>query len=148
MAVGRHRGEPRARVQAPWSSKGWYADEIRRGRDPEILRIYEVAGRGKVNPIGYREGTPALAVSPATHNPWLRLPLALIGAGAGAFLFVQLSASPVWAWLAGGAFWAIAVLIIVTAIRQIPSWHRARRMVREYLAEHPGKFPLELRWYQ
>lgn len=31
--------------------------------------------------------------------------------------------------------------------RAAPSWHRARRVAKHYLRDHPGELPPELRWY-
>lgn len=85
-------------------------------------------------------------MTPATHNPYLQLPVALMAALAGLFLFIQLSGSLVWAALAGGFFWLAAVLLLFVSIRRIPSWHRARRLVREYVKRTSSEFPQELRW--
>jgi len=41
---------------------------------------------------------------------------------------------------------AFGAFALAGALR-IPSWHRARRRAREYIAENGGKFPPDLRWY-
>ena len=135
------------RVDAPWSSRGRYGRSIRRDQDPAILKLYEQAGNGRVNPIGFTADRPALIMTPSRHNPYLQLPLALIAGLAGFFLYERLLSAPAWALVVGSFFWLGAGVIIVMALRRIPSWHRARALVREHLNNHPGKFPQELKWF-
>jgi hypothetical protein len=63
----------------------------------------------------------------------------------GIFLFVKLSTA---LWLAISLlvfFVGLSALSLIFSIRRIPAWHRARRVAREYLAEHGGRMPPELR---
>lgn len=63
----------------------------------------------------------------------------------GVFLFVKLD-SALWLaillvlFFAGGS-----LLIVVMSIRRMPSWHRARKVAREYIQENGGDMPRELR---
>ncbi len=135
------------RPTAPWSDKGWYGDQSRRRISPEIRQLIEQEGRGRWNPVLYYEGRAALAWSPAFHNPYFA---AGIGAGflaIAVFLFVQMRGVPWLAALVGGLFFVASVTIVALNIRRVPSWHRARRSVRNHIARHGGTFPYELRWY-
>ena len=133
------------KVVAPWSSDGWFGEEVRRKQSSEVYQVIAAAGRGGINPVGFRADKPGLASTPGTHNPYLNVILS--GMISGVFLFGKLVDAPALAWAAGGFFWLAAIPITVMNIRRIPSWHRARRDVRADLREHPGKFPVELRWY-
>jgi len=118
----------------------------RRRRDPEIERIYQIAGRGRVNPLGY---TP-VASGPvgAPHSPWLRLLFAVVlGLMAWGLFDRVVVGSLLVAVILCGLIWCFVAFLAFWSIRQMPSWYRARRMVRAYLLEHPGKFPKQLRWY-
>lgn len=55
-----HRRRKNRLVQAPWSREGWYTDEYYASRDRELDAKVEAAG--KVNPYGYYEDRPGLAV--------------------------------------------------------------------------------------
>jgi hypothetical protein len=139
--------EDGARFTAPWSRNGWYGREVRGRQNPEIEKLYLVAGRGRVNPIGFTADRPALAMSAGTHNPYLNLPIAVMFLAMGVFLFDKLSASLLGASLLAGFFWLGAIFAIVVNVRRIPSWHRARKLVHEYVDRNGEKFPNELKWY-
>jgi hypothetical protein len=129
----------------PWSDKGWYGQESR--LSPEIKKLLDEAGRGKVNPIGYYRETPASAVSLATHNPYFPLVYSVGFAFIGAFLFDKLRAEPWGAWLVGGLFCLAAIAMVILNLRRLPAWHRARRLVNEYVTAQGEPFPRQLRWY-
>lgn len=107
--------------------------------------MYEIAGNGRVNPLGYPP--TRLPIGPP-HNPWTRLLVVALVAGVGFLLLYLLRPAALGGVLAASPFWAGAVALLVMSVRQIPAWHRARRMVRAYLEDHAGAFPLELRWYR
>lgn len=134
------------RFDAPWSRNGPYGRSVRAARDPAIVAIIEAAGRGKVNPIGFVADSPALAVTPAMHNPYLQIPLAATCLWVAIFLWGKLYETPLIAIPVCGLFIALSLLIAVMNLRRIPAWHRARRDVRKYLENNPGEFPRELRW--
>ncbi len=135
---------------APSDPSGWYGQHARSRRDPVIQEIIRTSGSDKVNPIGYNESDiPAVSItmSSVSHNPYMYLvPCgALVGAG---FFFLSVLSPPLWVALATAVgCWSVALWVLVKALQRIPSWHRARRRVREYLAENPGRFPNELRWF-
>lgn len=131
----------------PWSKNGWYGDEVRRSRDPAITEIIRNAGRGRVAASGFERGRPGLDVSPASHSPYILIFWCTVFVAFGFFLFVQLSETAWLAWVVAGIFWLGALIGFASAMRQIPSWHRARRDVKEYLRHHEGSFPQELKWY-
>lgn len=136
------------RFTAPWSSSGWYGEAKEAERDPEMYAIIRRAGRGQIDPLGFRADSPALAVTPSTHNPYLALPLVAILAAVGTFLFGRLQGSaPVWGVITGLFFGLAALVILAMNVRRIPAWHRARRDVRNHISEHGGVFPRELRWF-
>lgn len=76
----------RRRVNAPSSSAGWYGDQARADRDPELDRLIQEEGKGRGNPAGYRQDRPILAVSSAMHNPYLNLFTLGLLVGLGFFL--------------------------------------------------------------
>lgn len=141
------RRERRQRVNAPWSSKGWYGDEMRGARDPELDRLIQAEGRGKINPLGYYQDRPIFAVSPAMHNPYLNLVSGALTVWVGTFLFNETLPSLLGAFALGGFFWFLGAGIIFFTVIRIPSWHRARQVAKEYLRTHEGELPPELRLY-
>jgi hypothetical protein len=135
-------------VIAPWSSKGWYGQRVRRHQDPEIQAIIRASGSKRINPIGFAEPqSPALAVTAAAHNPYLSLIPAAVGFLVGVILWTKLSVNPGAALAAASFFWAAGLFLFAVNVIRIRSWHRARRNVRAYLLEHHGEFPKELKWY-
>lgn len=142
---GRHvkRGKS---VQMPWSNKGWSTDEYYADRDRDLDKKVEQAGRG-VNPYGYYEDRPGLAISPVMHNPYFTYVLAGVNAWLAWFSFDKLAGL---LWLAVSVcvfFGLIALIAIVMTSLRVPGWHRARKVAKAYVAEHGGKFPSELKWY-
>lgn len=137
-------GEPK--FSPPWSSNTPYGRRARGQLDPAVQEVLRQAGRGKVDPLGFRADRAALIMTPARHNPYLNLPFPVLFGGM-AWLVIDRVPLP-WSIFAGGFFVLGSLLILVQSIRRIPSWHRARRMVADYLRSNPGTFPDELKWYQ
>ncbi|MFB2557061.1 hypothetical protein [Herbiconiux liangxiaofengii] len=138
----------RPNLQAPWSEKGWYSDEYEAARDPEVERVVEQAGRS-LHPYGYKDNRPGLAISPVFHNPYLNLPLTGVFVWGGLFLFEKLRDDAFVAAVVCLIFFSLVALIgVVMSALRAPGWHRARRDVRAYIAEHGGPFPPELLWYR
>lgn len=135
-------------VQAPWSTTGWYSDEYWAARDPKLDELVQKEGRGRINPYGNYEDRPGKAISAMMHNPCPTLAFVPVIVWFGLFLFDK-SQNVLW--------WAIIQLVLclmasifvaaITAFR-IPSWHRARKAAKGYVAEHGGTFPPELLWYR
>lgn len=149
MSDGKKRGRreaERAKLQWPWSNRGWSTDEYRSQRDADLDRKVEEAG--PVLPYGYYEDRPGLAISPLMHNPYLNLVFGPVFVWLGLFVLDKLH--EVLGLAIGLAiFFGLvgAVVLIVSAVR-IPGWHRARRLARDHIAEHGGNYPPELRWYR
>lgn len=135
------------RMNAPWSSKGWYGAQQRAARNPELERLIAAEGRGRINPKGYEQDRPIFAISPAMHNPYLNVVFGAVMAWVGWFLFEQMMPELVPALALGGLFWFAAAFITVFSLVRAPSWHRARRVAKRYLCDHPGELPPELRWH-
>lgn len=134
------------RVIPPWSDSGWYGQETRKRLDPELRALILSAGLGKVNPIGYFPGMPAAVWSGAAHNPYTAILVGTIALATGIFMFVQMIAV-LWAAIAaGGVFFALGLMIVVPSVRRVPSWHRARKLVRDFVVETGRPYPKELRW--
>jgi hypothetical protein len=134
----------RPSIQAPWSSKGWSTDEYYAERDP-VLDEIDATTRG---PLPYvRADRPGLRIAAGTNNPYLSIVLivpAMIAAGA--ILYSDLSGSPGIAVLVAVLFGVGTLVVLGTNLMRVPSWHSARKLAREKLAEGQ-KLPPELRWY-
>ena len=118
--------------------------QVRAERDPVLDELITAEGRGKIDPRGYRSDRPNSAVLGAPHNPHYALAVDAMFVAFGVFLFVKLSDS----WLGIvllASFAGLAVLSGFFIVRRIPAWHRARRVARDYVAEHGDKFPPQLR---
>jgi lysozyme family protein len=144
------KSERREQKFAPFDTNGWYGEHARSRKDPVIQEIIRTSGSPKVNPIGYNESdVPAISMSMSavSHNPYAYL------VPSGAFIiggFFMLSALSPTMWVAVSVAigcWLLGLWVFYKAVQRIPSWHRARRRVRAYLAENPGRFPNELRWF-
>lgn len=137
----------RSRFNLPWSNQGWYPERVRRREDPEIMSIIAAAGSRRINPLGFRDDRATVAITPATHNPYLNFLSGFLFIAVGVFLWGKLDSVPLGALAVGGFFWGGGLLILFMNVIRIPAWHRARRAVREYLSDHEGTFPKQLRWY-
>jgi hypothetical protein len=137
----------RERIQLPWEDKGWYTDSQEASRDPNIDE--KLGRRSEVIPgtLGGRN-RPGMAINPAMNNPYTNIALAMVFAGGALFLFGKLQSDLVGAVLVASFFGVGSLLIFVLAVIRIPAWHRSRRVAKEWVAEHGGEIPLELRWYQ
>lgn len=140
---GRRRGKA---IQMPWSNKGWYTDEYYTERDRALDQKVEATGKG-LNPYGYYTDRPGLAISPMMHNPYFSFVLAGVFAWLGWFVFDKLIGMLWLAVVVAAFFNLVALLAVIMSIFRIPGWHRARKVARDYVAEHGGKFPSELKWY-
>lgn len=129
-------------VQLPWSEKGWYGDQRRAQRDPELERRIQESSPG-MNPIGFRRDAPIRAAGRTMNNPYLNLISGVFACSFGVFLFVQVGPN-VWGWLLLVVFVGMGLFILVHELIRVPRWHRARRIAREYIAEHGGQMPDEL----
>jgi hypothetical protein len=105
----------------------------------------EIAARvGKINPAGYRD-TYATLIRPP-HNPYLMLLNAMVIVGFGVGFFFAMEGKAFWVGFWFGLFLAlVGLLLIVVTVRRIPAWHAARRIAANYMAQHGGDFPNELR---
>ena len=138
---------PGSRVNLPWSSKGWYADSLRRARDPELEALTQAEGRGKVNPFGFYQSRPIDSVSGPAHNPYIAAVEGLILLPFSAWLITALWSIPWLAILLTVIFGGCGLLLVVISVRRIPAWHRARRVAKRYVAEHEMKLPIEMRFW-
>jgi hypothetical protein len=136
----------RQRVQLPWSSDGHHADEVRRRRDPELMRVIrEAEGKGIFGSAGM-SGLPAWQVVNATHNPYWNIGLGGGFMWVGAFVFDKLAENLWAALLVGGFFIVGGVWVACVQIGRVPGWHRARRAAKQYLARRGGgTLPPEVR---
>ena len=134
MPTGRHEGST-ASHRRPQS-------ELMPRIDPALREVVVAAGRG-INPLGTK-GRVGLG---PPYNPYFSVVIGLLMVGVGAFVSWQLRGVPLVAILLTVPFVALGVLLVAWSSRRIPAWHRARRDVDQYLTEHPGQFPRDLRWF-
>ena len=137
-------GKGRGRVNAPWSDKGWYAQEQRRGRDPVLKQLIEEQARGRRSPV-IRFDRPGAAIGAASANPYINACLGIGMAVFSSFIFDKLQGTPWAAWVVGGFFLAGGVMVILMESTRAPAWHRARKVAKAYVAEHGGRLPPEVR---
>lgn len=83
--------------------------------------------------------------TPLMNNPYPNILLGGLYVWVGWFLLTKLGAP--WGWVLLGLFGIGGLWLVALFVRKIPSWHRARRVARAYIAEHGGRMPPELRWY-
>lgn len=145
--VGKDGGHGRRVLrQAPWSRRGWYTDEYYASRDAALDKKVEAAGKG-LNPYGYYEDRPGLAISPVMHNPYFAFGHTVVFAWLGFFLLGKLGETG-WPTYVLAIFCEIvALLALVMGALRIPGWHHARKIAKAHVAAHGGTFPPELRWY-
>lgn len=132
-------------IQPPWSNKGWYADESK-DRETDVDR-YARQREGRFRSRVHDHDRPGYVLTPVTHNPYLNLASVPLMIWAGAFLLDKLSEAPWGAVALSSFFWLLAAAVALVSVLRIPAWHRARRRAREFIAEHGGKFPGDLRWF-
>ncbi|MHA6667555.1 hypothetical protein ACX3O0_01665 [Homoserinimonas sp. A447] len=106
----------------------------------------EAAGKG-LNPYGYYEDRPGLAMSPVMHNPYFSFGHTVVFGWVGLFLFGKLDETGWLTFVLVIGCEVVAVLALVMGVLRIPSWHRARKVAKAHVAAHGGSFPPELRWY-
>lgn len=124
-----------------------YADQARSDSDQGLeAAIAEVSGRFGPRAHGHTRG--AYALTPVMHNPYLNLPLSGAFVGTSAFLLTKLEELTGWVIIPFAALMGVAgVALLVQSLLRVPSWHRARKVAREYVRQHGGRVPSDLRWF-
>ena len=132
-------------VQLPWSDEGWYADDAE-ARETDVDR-YAREGEGRFRSRAHDHRRAGYAIVPATHNPYFNFVFPPLAIYVSVFLIEKMQ-DTLWFVIPFVVLLLVAFvgIAVVSALR-IPAWHRARRRAREYIAEHGGKFPADLRWY-
>jgi hypothetical protein len=134
-------------IQLPWEGEGWYADQTRSGSDQDLeAAIAKVSGRFGPRAHGHSRG--AYALTPVMHNPYLNIPLSAAFVGTSAFLLTKLEELSGWVIIPFAALMGVAgVTLLVHSLLRVPSWHRARKVAREFVRQHGGQVPSDLRWF-
>jgi hypothetical protein len=113
----------------------------------EVEAIVQAA-EGRIRARAHRHDRPGYVLTPVMHNPYLNLPLVVVFIGVGVFMLGKLDEVPGWIVFPFVDLVCLAGLaLLVSAAARIPSWHRARRAAREYVEQHGGRFPPDLRWH-
>jgi hypothetical protein len=81
------------------------------------------------------------------NNPYLTAALGVPQAWVAVFLFDKLQGQIGLAIGVAAFFMLGAVVTFVFAVIRIPGWHRSRRIAKEWVMQHGGEIPPELRWY-
>ena len=139
-------GERSSRIQMPWSAKGWASDEHVRRTSGGVYDVIDIGGRW-TSPVLTKNYRPGYAISSALNNPWPTILIAPLCGFAGIVMFTQLAEVPWLAIIVLSFFHAAALALIVLPALRVPNWHRARRLARDFVRQHGGPFPPELRWF-
>ena len=133
-------------IVAPWDEEGWKRRHLDRIFEGDALDLIIQAERGPkwLNPILFYDRTSSVTYGALRHNPYLNLIGSAFILIMGVFLATKLWQTPVLLVLSSVFFGGIALFVDTLSVLQIPSWHRARKAVKEYCERTGTPWPSEL----
>lgn len=124
----------------PWSVQGTTSDI-----PLELQTRLDRLGSVKANPAGYSSSAPIHRLRGPARNPYIALTASPASIVMALVILDRMGPSSWLAWTLSGLFALCGIFIFAINAIRIRRWHRARRVIKQYIAKNGGKMPAEYR---